>query len=150
METCSNYTSDIAVLAAALLHDVLEDTPVTKEEITQFSETIIGREDAERTVKIVEELTDVFIKDNFPDLKRKIRRAKEAIRLGTSSSEAQTIKYADIIDNAVDMTAHDKNFAPLYLSECKNILNNMTKGNPKLYERALGVVEECMMKVKRR
>jgi (p)ppGpp synthase/HD superfamily hydrolase len=31
METCKKYTSDSAVLAGALLHDVLEDTAVTKE-----------------------------------------------------------------------------------------------------------------------
>jgi (p)ppGpp synthase/HD superfamily hydrolase len=27
METCRQYTNDISVLAAAILHDVLEDTP---------------------------------------------------------------------------------------------------------------------------
>ncbi|HEX8549570.1 MAG TPA: HD domain-containing protein [Cytophagaceae bacterium] len=150
METCRNYTNDITVLAAALLHDVLEDTPVTKEEIKQFLETIIDPENASRTVRIVEELTDVFIKENFPNLKRKKRRAKEALRLGTVSSEAQTIKYADIIDNAVDMSAYDKNFAPLYLSECKDILKNMTRGNAELYQRALQVVEDCLNKFERK
>jgi (p)ppGpp synthase/HD superfamily hydrolase len=32
MEICSQYTNDIMILAAALLHDVLEDTPVTRNE----------------------------------------------------------------------------------------------------------------------
>ena len=33
MQICSKVTSDLSVLSAALLHDILEDTPVTKEEI---------------------------------------------------------------------------------------------------------------------
>ena len=32
MEICSQYTNDITILAAALLHDVLEDIPVTRNE----------------------------------------------------------------------------------------------------------------------
>ena len=36
METVQDYIADVPVLAAALLHDVLEDTSVTKRELSQF------------------------------------------------------------------------------------------------------------------
>ncbi|HYH57162.1 MAG TPA: HD domain-containing protein, partial [Anseongella sp.] len=36
MEICREYTDDIPLLAAALLHDVLEDTAVRKAEMREF------------------------------------------------------------------------------------------------------------------
>lgn len=36
METCSLFKTETAVLTAALLHDVLEDTPVTAEELSSL------------------------------------------------------------------------------------------------------------------
>src|SRR3954464_15075348 len=78
MITCKEYTSDITILAAALLHDVLEDTPVTKEELQAFLMNIMSEEEAKRTVQLVEELTDVYIKENYPKWNRKKRKLKEA------------------------------------------------------------------------
>ena len=36
MEACKSVTNDITILAAAILHDVIEDTPVNKSEIRNF------------------------------------------------------------------------------------------------------------------
>jgi (p)ppGpp synthase/HD superfamily hydrolase len=41
MNICREYTSDVTILAAALLHDVIEDTPVKKEEIREFLLTLL-------------------------------------------------------------------------------------------------------------
>jgi guanosine-3',5'-bis(diphosphate) 3'-pyrophosphohydrolase len=41
MKILQDYTDDICILAAALLHDVLEDTRVTKEEIRDFLNTLM-------------------------------------------------------------------------------------------------------------
>src|SRR5689334_19824158 len=81
MGTCKNYTNDITVLAAALMHDVLEDTPVTKEQIKAFLLTLMSEEEAIKTVQLVEELTDVYIKEKYPKWNRKKRKRKEAERL---------------------------------------------------------------------
>ena len=42
MNICREYTNDISVLAAALLHDVLEDTATTKNEIKDFMKEFIA------------------------------------------------------------------------------------------------------------
>src|SRR3954469_12742414 len=104
MKTCKEYTNDITILAAALLHDVLEDTPVTKVELERFLMKLMSGDEAKRTVQLVEELTDIYIKENYPQWNRKKRMIKETERLGKTSSAAQTIKYADIIDNAPEVT----------------------------------------------
>jgi (p)ppGpp synthase/HD superfamily hydrolase len=148
MEICSQYTQNHIILAAALLHDVLEDTPVTKLKMKLFLETIMSVEDADKTIKLVAALTDVYTKEKFPLLNRKNRRYKESERLHNIPADAQTVKYADIIDNTIDMTQNDPDFATVYLKECMTTLKKITNGNPELYKRALQTVEENMQKIK--
>ncbi|MFZ6011068.1 MAG: HD domain-containing protein [Bacteroidota bacterium] len=142
MATCRQYTSDVTILSAALLHDVLEDTATTKKQIADFLSGFMTKTQVIKTVKIVEELTDIYIKATFPDLKRKIRKIKEAERLALVSPEAQMIKYADIIDNT-DVTFQDPDFAIVFIPECRMILGKTTKGNQELYHRAINIVEKC-------
>jgi len=146
MLICREYTDDIAILSAALLHDVLEDTPVQKEELKEFLMKVMSPEQAITTLRYVMELTDVFTKEDYPALNRKRRKLKEVERLGKVSKESQTIKYADIIDNSNEIVDHDPNFAPVFLSECRAILSKMLEGNPELYQRAIKTVEEALKK----
>jgi len=148
MELLSGYTSDRAMLAAALLHDVLEDTPATRHEIRDFLLTIMDKATADRTTELVVELTDIYVKEDFPSMNRKERKKKEAERMETVTPQAQTIKYADIIDNAIDITRHDTGFAPRFLKECRHLLERMPKGDPQLYRRAVDTVEEGLRKLK--
>jgi (p)ppGpp synthase/HD superfamily hydrolase len=106
MHTCKEYTNDVCMLSAALLHDVLEDTEVTRNEMYDFLLTVMHQHQAARTVKLVEELTDVYIKERYPQWNRKKRRKEEIKRLSKVSGDAQTIKYADIIDNCVEIVNH--------------------------------------------
>ena len=133
METCRAFTNDTAVLAAALLHDVLEDTPITAEELKSFLLTVMKPGQAERTVHIVKELTDVFTKSRYPHYNRRKRKRKEADRLEKTSGEAHTIKYADIIDNAPETSEKDPDFAKTFLFEYKELLKRITKGEQQLY-----------------
>lgn len=144
MEICKEYTDDITVLAAALLHDVLEDTPVTKEQIKAFLLTLMSEEEAIKTVQLVEELTDIFIKEKYPKWNRKKRKRKEAERLEKASAEAQTIKYADIMDNAPEIATKDPDFAKVFLPEYRALLKKITKGNPSLYKKAQELVNNCI------
>lgn len=140
MQTCAEYTNDVSVLAAALLHDVLEDTTVSSDEILQFLLKELDDEPAKRTLGIVHELTDVFVKKNYPQWNRRKRKDKENERLQKTSSDAQTIKYADIIDNSLTIAGAEPDFRQKYLLECRSLLRKLEKGNPVLRERAVSVV----------
>src|SRR5688572_8506659 len=143
METVRKYTEDITILAAALLHDVLEDTPVRKEEVRHFLLDILTVQQTEKTIKIVVELTDVYVRKNYPSMNRRIRKAKELDRLKKISPDSQTIKYADIMDNSMETAEHDPDFAPVYLRESLTLLRHLDKGNAALHAEAVKVVEDA-------
>ena len=142
MHTCQSFSTSLPLLAAALLHDVLEDTPVTREEIESFLGPLLGEKETKLTMQYVVELTDRFVKSTYPNMNRRTRKAKELKRLEKISPGAQTIKYADIIDNIKAIGEMDGDFAPVYLHECRAILKKLDKGHPVLYEEAKKRVEE--------
>jgi guanosine-3',5'-bis(diphosphate) 3'-pyrophosphohydrolase len=140
MKTCQHHGYPLPVLAAAILHDVLEDTDVTQEQIKEFLITIMNEIDVNSTLSLVAELTDVYTKDKYPRLNRQQRKAKEVNRLEKTSEDAQTIKYCDIIDNARGIVEHGADFAPVFLKECAELLKRMKKGNKELHRKATEVI----------
>ena len=104
------------MIAAALLHDTVEDTNVTREQIAE--------EFGWKVFKLVVELTDVTKPE---DGNRATRKAIEAKRLGMASKEAQMIKLADLIDNTKSILEHDPKFAEVYIKEKVDLLEAMDK-----------------------
>lgn len=141
MELCQPYNNDITVLAAALLHDVLEDTPTSVDQLKAFLQGLLGIKDAHKAVALVVELTDIFTKDHYRHLNRSERKQKELERLELISPDAQTIKYADIADNCAEMVKHDVDFAPVFLHECMQVLQKLNKGHKRLRKRAIAIVQ---------
>jgi guanosine-3',5'-bis(diphosphate) 3'-pyrophosphohydrolase len=82
--------TDVEVLSAAILHDTLEDTDTTPEEL----ETAFGL----RIRKLVEEVTD---DKRLPKAKRKELQIAHAAHL---SPDAVLIKLGDKISNVLDVT----------------------------------------------
>lgn len=83
---------DPVVIAAALLHDTIEDTDTTLEELKgEF-----GREIAD----IVEEVTDVKF------LKKRSRKMLQVARASRASSQAKLVKLADKICNVRDIVSN--------------------------------------------
>jgi (p)ppGpp synthase/HD superfamily hydrolase len=148
MKTCSTVTREETVLAAALLHDVLEDTPVTRDEMRGFLLSVMPADAAERTLLLVVELTDVYTHQAYPKWNRRVRKEKEYARMAAISANAQTIKYADIIDNAKDIIGSGDDFSRKFLLECRTNLRTMNKGHAGLYERAVDIVNEYLEKLK--
>lgn len=148
MQTCAHYCSDYTVLSAALLHDVLEDTDVTRHDMYDFLRTVMEPHPAQRTVKLVEQLTDVYIKDNYPHWNRRKRKKEEIKRLSMTTADAQTIKYADVIDNCTAIIEHDVDFADRFLNECRDLLKKINRGNSVLYLRAIETVNVAIRELR--
>lgn len=120
------------MIAAALLHDVIEDTHV--------SPAMIAEEFGWVVFKYVLELTDTSKPE---DGNRAVRKGIDAQRLGLASKEAQIIKLADLIDNSADIEANDPKFAVVFLKEKANLLDIMTKVHTHpLHTLAVGIVHQ--------
>lgn len=140
MEICREYTSELPVLAAALLHDVLEDTPVTEQMIQEFLLTVLSPADTGKTMQLVIDLTDVYVKNSYPHWKRRKRKEHECLRMEKTCADAQTIKYADILDNGMEIMLQETDFAEVYLRESRQLLKHIPKGHPQLYARVLAAI----------
>ena len=111
------------VLAEALLHDTLEDTKTTPEElIDNFGE---------RVCNLVQEVTD---DKTLPKLERKQRQIDHAKEI---SKDAALIKLGDKISNVTDITNTppadwDRNRRLEYFEWAEKVINNCPKVNKKL------------------
>jgi hypothetical protein len=134
-------------LEIALCHDLLEDTHCDESALRQIL-NISGYNNKEVNIIIhtVNELTDVYTAEDFPNLNRKERKKLEAHRLWTISYLAQTIKYADLIDNTRSIVEHDKTFAKVYLQEKKYILLGMDKGLASLHSECCIQIQTLTLK----
>ena len=117
--------------AAALLHDTVEDTSVTSQDIL--------KEFGPRIAKLVVELTDVSKPE---DGNRAVRKGIDRDKLAGVSAEAQTIKYADLISNGKDIAQNDPKFAKVYMKEKADLLKVMTKGDSRLRSAALAMLPD--------
>lgn len=122
-----------AGIEIALCHDLFEDTPCQEEELKSYLvEVGYTKDQAALTLQGALELTDQFVPEAYPDLNRKARKQREAERLGRISALAQTVKYADLIDNSRSIVENDPGFAKIYLGEKRDILRVMRAGHPEL------------------
>ena len=118
------HTSEM--IAAAYLHDVVEDTPVTIEEIRDAFGEKVG--------ELVDWLTDV---SRPGDGNRRMRRASDLAHTAKAPPQAKTIKLADLIDNSLTLAKHDrKGFWPVYRREMLDLLEVLKDGDRTLWERA--------------
>lgn len=119
-----------AVIAAGWLHDVVEDTAVTIDDIR--------REFGHEVATLVEEVTDVARPE---DGNRATRVALNRAHVAKASYFGKTIKLADLIDNTRTITAADPKFAGVYMREKRELLDVLTHSLPSLYEHAKATVE---------
>jgi (p)ppGpp synthase/HD superfamily hydrolase len=101
-------------VAAALLHDTVEDTNVTIKQIHDEFGFEIGT--------LVGWLTDVSLPE---DGNRAARKALDRAHTLAAPHDAQFVKLADLISNTTSIVDHDPNFAKVYLAEKKAILDGM-------------------------
>ena len=119
------------MVAAAWLHDVVEDTGCTFTDIHMAFGIDIAT--------LVGWLTDV---SQPHDGNRAHRKAVDRAHSAEAPAEAQTIKLADLISNSKSIVQHDPAFAKTYLEEKRMLLEVMTKGDPTLMAEARKYIGE--------
>jgi hypothetical protein len=134
----ASVTGDQEMIAAAWLHDVVEDTPATLDDIDQEFGTSVA--------ELVRELTDISRPN---DGNRETRKAIDRKHIAKASSRAQTIKLADLIDNCKDITKHDSRFAKVYLNEMKALLSVLGKADERLMRQARRTMETSIATIEK-
>lgn len=125
-----NYGGNDVQIAAAYLHDVVEDTDVTIDLIYTMFGDAVG--DA------VTGLTDVSVPS---DGNRKTRKAIDRAHSADACYDSQFVKCADIISNGIDIKKNDPKFAVVYINEMKLLLDVMDKvKDTDIYQTAKDVV----------
>lgn len=117
------------MLAAAWLHDVVEDTTATLEDV----ESAFGAEVA----GLVGMLTNPSkgSREN-----RAARKAQDRAHVAGASPAAKTIKAADRLDNLVTIRAYDPEFARVYVAETRLLLPALVGADAGLVGRLEAVV----------
>jgi hypothetical protein len=135
-EIVQTVTDDAETVAAAWLHDTVEDTPATFQDIErEFGPAVRG---------LVAELTDV---SRPSDGNRAVRKAIDREHLARASARAQTVKLADLIDNCTDIVRHDEQFGRVFVAEMGALLEVLVEGDPALVKRARKVRAESARKL---
>jgi len=118
------------ILAAAWLHDTVEHTPTTVDDIRHFF--------GEEVASLVEMVTDVSRPEDGSQARR---RAIDLVHLSLANPGAKTIKIADVIDNARAIAACDPSFAAVWLPEKREQLAVLRGGDAELWQAARDLIE---------
>ena len=125
------------MVAAALLHDTVEDTDASMDEIRR----LFGHEVAD----LVEMLTDVSVPT---DGNRAVRKAIDRAHTARASAAGKTIKLADLISNTQSIVANDPGFARIYLREKASLMDVLREGDPVLWASANRLLQEGLRTLK--
>lgn len=120
----AGQVTDVELLMAALLHDVVEDTETTIEEV----EGLFG----ERVARIVAEVTD------DKSLSKENQRSHTVENIAGKSGEAKLLKLCDLIANVTDVIYHPPDWNRKrkegYLDWVAEVLSQLRGTHPSLEE----------------
>ncbi len=119
------------MIQAAYLHDLVEDTKVTIDMINDAFGVAVAR--------MVHGLTN----DRPEGMNREQRKAHNISRLANTANDVKTIKLADSIANMRDVIREDPKFAPIYLAEKRQLIDEALKeGCPVLWAMADNIIKD--------
>ncbi|MCL4141333.1 UNVERIFIED_CONTAM: hypothetical protein GTU68_006089 [Idotea baltica] len=125
MQIVRSVSDDEDMLVAAILHDVIEDTPTSIKEISAEFGDSVG--------SLVDDLTDPSKPE---DGNRKDRKIIDREHTAAAQADAKTIKLADLIHNTDSIAGSDEHFARVFMRESEALLEVLKEGNPALLARA--------------
>jgi (p)ppGpp synthase/HD superfamily hydrolase len=123
------HSSDM--IAAAYLHDTIEDCGTTREEI--------AAEFGDEVAELVYWLTD---QSKPSDGNRRARKEIDRQHIAKAPAEAKTIKLADLIHNTVSIRELDPDFWRVYRHEKLRLLETLKEGSTELWLRAYAQCEK--------
>ena len=133
MEIVASVSDDPDMLAAALLHDVIEDVyPKNGMYNIGWLTELFGS----RVASLVIELTNEYTKEKYPHLNRKKRKELENHRVQGTSADGKTIKLADILHNCRGDQPKMGGFLEMYRREKLEQLGVLHGGNSILFAKA--------------
>jgi (p)ppGpp synthase/HD superfamily hydrolase len=138
MQIVRGVCNDDDILAAAVLHDVIEDCGVT------YTDLVLEFGDRVATL--------VYLVTNAADESDGDRIARAFINraiMANAPADAQTIKLADIISNlsGIDIALEcDPAWTKMYLEEKVDMINVLTRGDATLKKRAASLAAEGILK----
>lgn len=112
-----------AMIAAAWLHDVCEDTDVPIATINAIFGPVVA--------KYVDDMTDKATVGN-----RATRKTADRHRWTQCAIASHTIKVADLLSNSVSIIRYDKDFAKIYIKEKQDLLPYLCGANLTLFAAA--------------
>jgi (p)ppGpp synthase/HD superfamily hydrolase len=119
-----------------VLHDVVEDTDVTIEEIRE----VFGDEIA----TMLSFVTDVSTPE---DGNRRVRKKIDREHAAAGCVVSQTVKVCDIMSNSRSITTDDVSFAAVYVPEKLIALNVFTRAVEEARREAYHMLVDCILKV---
>jgi (p)ppGpp synthase/HD superfamily hydrolase len=132
------------VQAAGHLHDVLEDVA---DKNSGYNEDAMRKEFGDVITNLVLEVTNVYTKENYPNLNRSKRKHLEHDRLKNISKEGKSVKLADIKDNVEGVIDDDVGFGKVFVFEKSQLLVYLSDGNNTLYRKATKAVADEIAKL---
>lgn len=132
----SHVTVDHTMIAAAILHDTVEDTTAEPADIDDIFGTEVGN--------LVQWLTDV---SQPSDGNRAARKRLDRDHIAMAPVAAKTIKLADLISNTRSIVSHDPGFARTYLREKEQLLIVLRDGDPTLWQKASALLRDGMRRL---
>ncbi|MCF0075160.1 metal-dependent phosphohydrolase [Dyadobacter sp. CY261] len=139
----SGYETEIA-----LCHDLIEDTECSLADLSSKLMSLGYHIDEDEVILAgVDDLTDKYTHQKYPSLNRAQRKKLEGARIIGSRPIAQTVKYADIIDNMLSLAEHDPGFARVYAREVDGYLWKINQGNQELYVTVCDLLKDVKAKL---
>ena len=125
------YTNDEDMIIAAYLHDTIEDTATTYDEIL--------KEFVERVANLVKELTTD--KNAAAKLGKAVYLTE---KINKMSNEALTIKLCDRLDNLSGWVNEPEDFVMKYKTQTEYILNNLKRSLSSIHKKLIKEIQRIL------
>lgn len=123
---------NVTLVSSGLLHDVLEDTALTTDDLKHFFSQL--------TVELVESVSNPSVK--FPDLPRYERKKMDREALIGKGYGTHTLKLADVIDNSLTVVDFDPLYAQTSVAEARLLIDVLSDGDSRLLSIANEINED--------